>query len=49
MVRVFVYGMEDPGLILGRVIPKTIKIVLDAPGFLTNGSIRLGSRASGVF
>ena len=30
MVRVFAYGTGDLGLIPGRVIPKTQKIVLDA-------------------
>ena len=30
MVRVFVNGPGDLGLIPGRVIPKTLKMVLDA-------------------
>ena len=30
MVKVFTNGLEDQGLILGRVIPKTQKMVLDA-------------------
>ena len=30
MVRVFTNGLEDQGLIPGRVIPKTQKMVLDA-------------------
>ena len=31
MIRVFANGPEDLGSILGRVIPKTQKMVLDAP------------------
>ena len=31
MVRVFAHGLGDLGSILGRVIPKTLKMVLDAP------------------
>ena len=30
MVRVFTNGPGDPGSIPGRVIPKTLKMVLDA-------------------
>ena len=30
MVRVFVTGLEDLGSIPGQVIPKTLKMVLDA-------------------
>ena len=30
MVRVFANGLADRGSILGRIIPKTQKIVLDA-------------------
>ena len=30
MVRVFANGLDDQGLILGRVIPQTQKMVLDA-------------------
>ena len=30
MVRVFANGPGDPGSIPGRVIPKTLKMVLDA-------------------
>ena len=31
MVRVFANGSGDLGSIPGRIIPKTLKIVLDAP------------------
>ena len=34
-VRVFVNSPRNVGSILGRVIPKTQKIVLDAPGLNT--------------
>ena len=35
MVRVFAYGPGDLGSIPGRVIPKTLKMVLDASLFNT--------------
>ena len=42
LVRVFTNGQGNRGLILGRVIPKTRKMVLDAA--LTLSIIRYGSR-----
>ena len=42
MSRVFANGLEDRGSIPGRVIPKTQKMVLDAPLLITqNYKVRI--------
>ena len=48
MVRVFANGPGDPGSIPGRVIPKTLKMVLDATLLNTEVRVKWSNPGKGV-